>query len=247
MELLFLLFLFSVFRFILKSSSNRSKGVFGEKRVAKILSTLPPEEYKVINNVVIKNNNNIVQIDHIVVSIYGIFVIETKNYKGWISGSDNSEYWIQHIFGNKYNLYNPIKQNRSHILALSKILNLSVDNFISIVCFLNKADLLVKSKFNVVHLCNLIQLIKVYSKVKYQKNTIQIFYEKIILNNARSRKSNREHILKIKNKISAKQQMLKCGICPRCGHNLVVRNGKYGKFLGCSNFPKCHFIQSLDN
>ncbi len=29
--------------------------------------------------------------------------------------------------------------------------------------------------------------------------------------------------------------------CPRCGGVLVRRNGKYGEFIGCSNFPKCRF------
>ena len=35
------------------------------------------------------------------------------------------------------------------------------------------------------------------------------------------------------------------GICPRCGGQLVVRNGKYVKFLGCSNYPKCRYTQNL--
>lgn len=29
------------------------------------------------------------------------------------------------------------------------------------------------------------------------------------------------------------------GFCPECHHELVIRNGKYGKFIGCTNFPKC--------
>lgn len=58
------------------------------------------------------------QIDHIVVSIHGIFVIETKNYKGWIYGNSNNEYWTQNIYGNKYSLYNPLLQNKNHIKSL---------------------------------------------------------------------------------------------------------------------------------
>ena len=33
-------------------------------------------------------------------------------------------------------------------------------------------------------------------------------------------------------------------ICPNCGSKLVERNGKYGKFIGCSNYPKCHYKQN---
>lgn len=32
-------------------------------------------------------------------------------------------------------------------------------------------------------------------------------------------------------------------ICPKCGGKLVKRKGKYGEFIGCSNYPKCHFIK----
>jgi restriction system protein len=34
-------------------------------------------------------------------------------------------------------------------------------------------------------------------------------------------------------------------ICPRCGNKLVVRNGKYGQFLGCSNYPKCTYTEKI--
>ncbi len=32
-------------------------------------------------------------------------------------------------------------------------------------------------------------------------------------------------------------------VCPNCGHNLVIRNGKYGKFIACSNYPECKYIK----
>jgi hypothetical protein len=76
--------------------------------------------------------NKTTQIDHIVVSNYGIFVIETKNYKGWIMGNEYDEYWRQVIYKRKEKLYNPIKQNYGHILALKGVLkNFSDLNYIS--------------------------------------------------------------------------------------------------------------------
>lgn len=68
-------------------------GGVGEKTTSSILLFLDKSKYKVINNVVLKSGDKTSQIDHIVISDYGIFVIETKNYKGWILGSENSEYW----------------------------------------------------------------------------------------------------------------------------------------------------------
>ena len=89
-----------------------SKGKVGEKRVASILKKLPDDSYKVINDLLLSSNGYSTQIDHIIISIYGIFVIETKFYQGWIYGGENSEYWTQNIYGNKYQLRNPIHQNK---------------------------------------------------------------------------------------------------------------------------------------
>ena len=35
--------------------------------------------------------------------------------------------------------------------------------------------------------------------------------------------------------------------CPECGGKLIVRNGKYGEFTGCSNYPKCKYIKGRKN
>ncbi len=34
-------------------------------------------------------------------------------------------------------------------------------------------------------------------------------------------------------------------VCPKCGGTLQLRNGKFGKFYGCSNFPKCRYTKKL--
>lgn len=92
---------------------RRSKGRIGEHRVAHILSKLPKDRYQVINNLLLRtSSDSTTQIDHVVISQYGIFVIETKFYKGWIYGGENSEYWTQNIYGHKYSLRNPIHQNQ---------------------------------------------------------------------------------------------------------------------------------------
>lgn len=53
-------------------------------------------------------------------------------------------------------------------------------------------------------------------------------------------KLKRKAVNKIKNKIV--DQKVEKGICPKCNGTLVERNGKYGKFTGCSNFPKCRYV-----
>ena len=99
------------------------KGVIGEKTVASVLILLNKSKYKVLNNVVLSINGRTSQIDHIVISDFAIFVIETKNYKGWILGGENSEYWTQVLFKRKEKFYNPISQKYSNILALKTCLS----------------------------------------------------------------------------------------------------------------------------
>ena len=53
--------------------------------------------------------------------------------------------------------------------------------------------------------------------------------------------TNREHVQNIRQT----QIELRNGICPRCGGQMVERNGKYGRFYGCSNYPKCRFVLNI--
>lgn len=117
-------------------------GKRGEEIVRSILkSSLDHENYRILNDLTIPRNsypnpcviNRNSQIDHIVLSIYGIFVIETKNYSGWIFGHANQREWIGVYYQRQYRFQNPIKQNWSHIYALSKLLNISKKN--SIILF----------------------------------------------------------------------------------------------------------------
>ncbi len=103
-----LLFLFILFIGLFKT---RIKGKIGEKTIATVLKFLNTSNYKVINNIVLKTGEKTTQIDHLVISDFGIFVIETKNYKGWILGNEYSYYWSQVIYKRRERIYNPIKQN----------------------------------------------------------------------------------------------------------------------------------------
>lgn len=66
-------------------------------------------------------------------------------------------------------------------------------------------------------------------------------YELLIQNNKNDTISNREHIENINNT----KKDIANHICPGCGGALVIRNGKRGTFLGCSNYPKCRFTANI--
>ncbi len=228
---------------ILKLFLPKIKGYLGEKSVAFFLSKLDPAKYKVINNIMLQVSGRTTQIDHVVVSNYGIFVIETKNYQGWIIGNEYDDNWTQVIYKRKEKLHNPIKQNYGHIQALKEVLSEYTDvSYISIVAFTTKAELKVKTSTDVVYTVNLPKTIRKYNTETISDSDKEQVYSKLFSLNVDNKENRKAHVKAIHNNLKDKDGKIDANICPKCGGNLVMRNGKYGQFKGCGNYPKCRFI-----
>lgn len=118
------------------------KGYIGELKVNLRLKLLGSQFILMPNLLLDNGNGNTSQIDHVVLSEYGIFVIETKNYTGWIFGNEKSDNWLQVIFKERHYFRNPIKQNLSHIYALkNKLSEYPNINYYPIVVFVGSAIL----------------------------------------------------------------------------------------------------------
>jgi hypothetical protein len=112
--------------------------------VRRALSRLNPDRYHVLHNVFVPSRSGegaMTEIDHVIVSGSGIFVIETKHYSGWIYGSPGDSRWTRTNFRHKQSFLNPLKQNQGHINALAFFLDLPRSMFHSIVCFTGDATL----------------------------------------------------------------------------------------------------------
>lgn len=119
---------------ILKSPSF--KGWFGEKLVSKKASLrLPQEIYFPYDNVTISDGHGTTQIDHIYVSQFGVFVVETKNMSGWIFGRADQPQWTQTIYKSKNKFQNPIRQNYKHLKTLQTLLQLSASKLHTVIVF----------------------------------------------------------------------------------------------------------------
>ena len=111
-----------------------------------------PDEYRIMNDVYLPlADGTTTQIDHIVVSQYGIFVVETKNYSGWIFGNENSAQWTQSIYGKKSRFQNPLRQNYLHICTLSERLRIDRTYFHSVVAFTGECTFKTEMPANVVY------------------------------------------------------------------------------------------------
>ena len=119
------------------SSQNR-----GEMLVRKTIQKhFRSPSYHLLNHITLKHGDSTTQIDHILVSSYGVFVIETKNYKGWIFANPKYETWTQVIFKAKFKFQNPIHQNHRHVVAIRELLDfLPKDAIKSVVVFSGDAE-----------------------------------------------------------------------------------------------------------
>ena len=79
------------FAFWSKRTYARRRGDWTESKVAKQLAKLPKDEYIVLNDLMLPTSYGTTQIDHVVLSLYGVYVIETKNYTGTLIGNEKSE------------------------------------------------------------------------------------------------------------------------------------------------------------
>lgn len=228
-----------------KRNSPKIKGKIGEFRIASRLLLLDQNNYIILNNVILRTKNEkTVQIDHIVISIYGIFVIETKNYKGWIFGNENSENWMQIIYREKNQFRNPVKQNWSHIYALKELLSdFPNAKFIPIVAFSINADLKkINSSIPVIYETKILRTIEKESKEEIlSHDEIEKIFRIIESSNIESKETEKEHVENIHKTIIERQLREENLICPKCGAELKLRSGKYGKFYGCPNYPYCKF------
>src|SRR6266852_2250765 len=118
-----------------------ARGWVGEHAVSALLTaSLNKEIYTSIHNVIIPTADGTAQIDHIVVSRFGIFFVETKNSSGWIFGREWDPKWTQVLFSKKCRFQNPLRQNYGHTRALAEFLRVDHSIFQSIVFFTARCE-----------------------------------------------------------------------------------------------------------
>lgn len=114
----------------------------GEALVSKAVRVnFTQPDYHLMNHVTLALQDGTTQVDHILVSRFGVFVIETKDYKGWIFANPKQANWTQVLFNSKFRFQNPIHQNFRHVRAVQNLLDfLPPDAIRSVVVFTGDAE-----------------------------------------------------------------------------------------------------------
>ena len=229
------------------TTSPYAKGKEGEKIVASLLASNPQPNQYILNTLKFKYNDiNSCQIDHIVINPYGIWVIETKNIKGLIYGTEQDEKWTQVLAYGKYKNFfdNPIKQNAKHITHLANYLE--VDNiFHNIVIFLDEANLSNIDAYGVYSIEHLHIALNSQKSIILSNEEIDYYYKILLHLQMKKSTTYKLSLAKPKSLIDLQQENKEQNehICPKCGGQVVLRSGNFGAFYGCTNYPNCDYTQ----
>ena len=178
------------------------KGWFGEKLVEKKAQRrLDSDIYRAFHNVTVQDQDGTTQIDHVYVSRFGIFVVETKNYKGWIFGSEKAAQWTQSIYKKKNKFQNPLRQNYKHIKALEALLKLPIQSFHSVIVFTGECEFKTPMPVNVLTLSNFDKYILSFGQQLLSESQVQLACQAIYAGRmASNRSTHKAHVRHLKDK-----------------------------------------------
>ena len=216
---------------------------------------------KILTNLYIpKESGGTSEIDVLYITCKGLFVVENKDYVGYIFGNEFNKNWTVTLYAGKswydgkkvkkYQFFNPVWQNRTHIKNLKAYLNSDIRVF-SLITFGNRGDLKsITVNSPDVYVCNHSKLPWVIREI-WEENQdvladdqIETIYNELSPLRTVDKSTKQKHINEIQGRFSSMD------VCPMCGGKLVLRMAKKGpyagkRFYGCSNYPKCKYIKNL--
>ena len=243
------------------------KGKLGEYLTYKHLRGTEKNGAKFLFNVYIpKGDGETTEIDVLMIHAMGLFVFESKNYSGWIFGSENQKNWYQTLpqgrgRSHKESFYNPIMQNRTHIKHLKALVGEEIPTHSIITfserCTLKKVE--VKSEdirvINRDMVCDAVASICARSEAAVLSNEqICDIYNKLYPYTQVSNAVKEQHVQNIEKKLEPAEETLvleQVKRCPRCNSGLVLRISTKGanagkQFYGCTSFPRCRYMEALE-
>lgn len=240
----------------LLTPSAEQIGSLGERITARRLNRLRSDDYLVLNDLLIRDwNGETTQIDHVVVSRYGIFVIETKCYKGWIFGHENNRVWTQSLFtgrrwfggSEQHKFRNPIKQNWRHIYVLAEVLELPKRLLHNVVVFSGESEFKTEVPENVMFDNDVVEYIRSFKdEVLGWERCERIVAKLRKLDLSESEQEMRVHVENLyKDHVAIPTRQVPA--CPRCGSPMKLRHRRIddAPFFGCSQYPKCRGVVNI--
>ncbi len=226
--------------------SRWAKGHIGELLVRLFAHwQLDKDTYRRLHNVTLDTPDGTTQIDHIFLSPYGIFVLETKNMSGWIFGGEKQAQWTQKLYKHTFKFQNPLRQNYKHLKGLEATLGVNPEHLHSVITFVGGSTFKTEVPANVTQGIEFIRYIKSFQQPVLSAVDVEAMLR--VLQNGRraaTLATHREHLQNLQRRSNPTSERR----CPKCGSALLIRTVKSGpkegqQFWGCSEFPKCRTMQ----
>lgn len=241
------MFLFAALALFL--STPTGKGIVGELYVALVARfRLAAKTYHRLHNVTVPALDGTTQIDHVIVSPFGVFVIETKNMKGWIYGSERDAQWTQAIYGHKQKFQNPLRQNHKHTQALVELLDVPPHTVHSVIAFVGEAKIKTELPSNVTVGAGFIDYVRAFKEPVFTDSKVELVLKRLKTSRLPpTLKTHRAHVQHLQRKYEGGATRA----CPDCGNSLTLRTESRGaqsgkKFWMCNNFPDCRHKQPAE-
>lgn len=223
------------------------KGWFGEKLTTfGMWLFVDGKTFRRFHDIIVPSSTGTTQVDHLLISRFGLFVIETKNMDGWIFGSEKQPKWTQTYKGRKFQFQNPLRQNYRHIKCLAEFLQVDESIFHSVIFFIGE-ECTFKTKLpsNVLNM-GLQAYIESFQKVLISEPELERIYKAIEQIKNDPSLTHDAHLQSLAERHNS------TAACPKCGGKLVKRTARKGpnagsEFLGCGKYPKCRFTKPIPN
>lgn len=224
------------------------KGYLGELFVRFMLRVrLDKATYFSLHNVTLATPDGSTQIDHVIVSRFGVFAVETKNMRGWIFGSERQAEWTQKIYNRSFKFQNPLRQNYKHTKALEATLQVPPQSIHSVIVFVGDSTFKNEMPASVTHGAECVRFIRSFKTRLFSDTQVQDLRKQLKTGRLPpNRATHVAHVQQLKARHAPENQRK----CPACGSALALRTAKSGanagkQFFGCSTFPKCKIVQEV--
>jgi len=223
--------------------SSEKLGKQGENKTKRdIWLSLSSKTYERVHDLIIPSQNGTTQIDHLIISPYGLFIVETKNLTGWIFGSEGQANWTQSLYGEKYSFQNPLRQTYRQKKILAEYLEVPESCIHIVIYFVGKCTFKTDLPSNVINR-HLGRYIKSFEETILAEQELEEITRKVLILLDETSLTTATHIQSLNERHDSTDT------CPKCGSNLVERTARKGAragstFLGCSSFPKCRYTES---
>ena len=188
--------------------SQRFKGWRGERAVQRLIAQrLNPLVYVDLHNVTLPTaGGGSTQIDHLIFSPYGLFVLETKNYQGWIFGTEKQREWTQQIFKKRSKFQNPLRQNYKHTKTLQDLLGLESEHVHSVIAFVGDCEFKTEMPPQVTRGDGFVAYIQSFTQTVWAPEEMQALIDKLeAVRLQPGRATDKQHVAHVKDLQAAKR------------------------------------------